>query len=77
MEKFNAWKLLALMTVVIFVGCAAPTPDTKAGSSDSNTSGTSNATSGAGTGTGGTETDSSGTGNATSGAGTGTGGTNK
>lgn len=54
---------------------SAPTPDTKAGSSDSNTAGSSNATSGAGTGTGVTEIDSSGTGNASSGAGTGTGGT--
>ena len=72
MEKFNAWKLLALMTVVIFVGCTETTPDNKAGSSDSNATGTGNATSGAGTGTGGTET-----GNATSGAGTGTGDTTK
>ena len=77
MEKFNAWKILALVTVVFFVGCAAMTPDNKAGSNDSNAAGTSNTTSGAGTGTGGSDTDSSGTGNATSGAGTGTGGTTK
>ncbi|MES2580406.1 MAG: hypothetical protein V4552_07650 [Pseudomonadota bacterium] len=77
MEKFNAWKILTFLTVVFFVGCAATTPDNKAGSSDSNAAGTTNATSGAGTGTGGTDTDSSGTGNATSGAGTGTGGTTK
>ncbi len=77
MEKFNAWKILALLTVVFYVGCASTTPDNKTGSSDSNAAGTSNAASGAGTGTGGTDTDSSGTGNATSGAGTGTGGTTK
>lgn len=76
MEKFNTWKILALLTVVLYVGCTPTTPN-NTGSSDSNAAGTSNASSGAGTGTGGTETDSSGTGNATSGAGTGTGGTTK
>ena len=76
MKKFNTWKVLALMTVVFFVGCAMTTPN-NTGSNDSNITGTGNATSGAGTGTGGTETDSSVTGNATSGAGTGTGGTTK
>lgn len=77
MEKFNSREILVLLAVVFFAGCAATTPDYKAGSSDSNAASTSNAASGAGTGTGGTETDSSGTGNATSGAGTGTGGTTK
>ena len=77
MEKFNAFKLLTLLTVVIFLGCTETTPDNKDGTIDSNAAGTGNATSGAGTGTGGTETDSSGTGNATSGAGTGTGDTTK
>ena len=81
MEKFNAWKILALLTVVFFVGCEAKTPNNSAGTgtgnSDSSVSGTGDASSGAGTGTGGTETDNSGKGNATSGAGTGAGGTAK
>ncbi len=78
MEKFNAWKVMALMAVVLCVGCATPKPsNTGATTNDSNVTGTGDARSGAGTGSGGTETDSAGTGNATSGAGTGTGGTNK
>jgi hypothetical protein len=75
MEHFNVWKILAILTVVLCIGCTTTPNNT--GSSDSNAADTSKATSGAGTGTGGTETDSSGTGNATSGAGTGTGGTTK
>ncbi len=66
MEKFNVWKILALLTIVFCVGCAGPKTHSGAGTGD--------ATSGAGTGTGG-ETTSAGTGDATSGAGTGTGGT--
>jgi len=81
MEKFNVWKILTLMTFVLFVGCAGTRHDSSSttgeGASDKNVSGTGNASSGAGTGTGGTETDSAGTGNNTSGAGTGTGGTSK
>ena len=50
---------------------------TGTGVTETDSSGTGNASSGAGTGTGGTEIESSGTGNATSGAGTGTGGTTK
>lgn len=66
MEKFNVWKILALLTIVFCVGCAGPKPNADASTGD--------ATSGAGTGTGG-EATSAGTGDATSGAGTGTGGT--
>ena len=81
MEKFNVWKILALVSVVFFVGCAGSKDqsgaDTRAGGTETEMSGTGNASSGAGTGTGGTETESSGTGDATSGAGTGTGGTEK
>ena len=81
METFNVWKILALITIVFCVGCAAPKPHggagTGAGGTEANISGTGDASSGAGTGTGGTETESSGTGDATSGAGTGTGGTAK
>jgi hypothetical protein len=66
MEKFNVWKILALLTIVFCVGCAGPKPNAGASTGD--------ATSGAGTGTGG-EATSAGTGDATSGAGTGTGGT--
>lgn len=78
MEKFNVWKILALISVIICVGCTTPRPHsagTGADANNQNTSGSSDAQTGAGTGTGGTETESSGTGNATSGAGTGTGGT--
>lgn len=77
MENFKVWKILALMTFVFCVGCAATTPNSSTGNSDANVSGTGDASSGAGTGTGGTETDNSGTGDATSGAGTGSGGTTK
>lgn len=81
MEKFYVWKILALISIVFFIGCAGPKnqtgTDTRAGSAETEMSGTGNASSGAGTGTGGTETESSGTGDATSGAGTGTGGTEK
>ncbi len=66
MEKFNVWKILALLTVVFCVGCTEP--------KDTSGAGTGDATSGAGTGAGG-EKDSAGTGDATSGAGTGTGAT--
>ena len=68
MEKFNIWKVLALFSFIVFVGCASKVD---------NVSGTGDAASGAGTGTGGTETGSAGTGDETSGAGTGTGGTTK
>lgn len=81
MKTFNVWKLLALMTILFCVGCMGPRPHSGAGTgtggTDSNVSGTGDASSGAGTGTGGTQTESSGTGNASSGAGTGTGGTTK
>lgn len=81
MEKFYVWKILALISIVFFVGCAGPKTqggvDTRAGGSEADVSGTGNASSGAGTGTGGTETESAGTGDASSGAGTGTGGTEK
>ena len=80
MSTFNAWKILVPIAVVFCVGCsdsgesdrdmAAP------GVSDTESmTGTSDAASGAGTGTGGTDLDSAGTGDATTGAGTGTGGT--
>ena len=74
MEKFNVWKILALLTIVFCVGCAGPKPHT---GSEAGTAGTGDAASGAGTGTGATEPESAGTGDATSGAGTGTGGTAK
>ena len=81
MEKFNVWKILALITIVFCVGCAGPKAHTGAGTgaggTEANTSGTGDASSGAGTGTGATKTESSGTGDASSGAGTGTGGTAK
>lgn len=80
MEKSNIWKILALSTVVFYVGChGAKThgPDTGATGTQSEVSGTGDATSGAGTGTGATDPESAGTGDATSGAGTGTGGTAK
>lgn len=75
MEKFNIWKVLALLTFVACVGCAATNPGTA--TKVDNVTGTGDASSGAGTGTGGTETGSAGTGDATSGAGTGTGGSTK
>ena len=65
MEKFNVWKILIPIAIVFCVGCAGKV------------AGTGSNTSGAGTGTGGTQTDSAGTGDNTSGAGTGTGGTAK
>lgn len=78
MEKFNSWKVLALIAMVLCVGCATTTPSSStAGANEPNISGTGNATSGAGTGAGGTQTDSAGTGDASSGAGTGSGGTTK
>ena len=80
METLNVWKILALITMVICVGCVGPKPHsgagTGAGGTEANISGTGDASSGAGTGTGG-EAESSGTGDASSGAGTGTGGTSK
>jgi hypothetical protein len=45
MEKFNIWKVLALFSFIVFVGCASKVD---------NASGTGDAASGAGTGTGGT-----------------------
>ena len=78
MKKSFGCKVLAIIAVVLSVGCATSTPSsTAAGSNDPNISGTGDATSGAGTGAGGTQTDNAGTGNATSGAGTGSGGTAK
>ncbi len=79
MEKFNVWKILALFTVVFFVGChGARMHETDTGAANqSEVSGTGTATSGAGTGTGATEPESAGTGDASSGAGTGTGATTK
>ena len=80
METFNVWKILALITIVFCVGCMGPKPHsgagTSAGGTEASTTGTGDASSGAGTGTGG-EKESSGTGDATSGAGTGTGATTK
>lgn len=51
MGKFNIWKVLALLSFMVFVGCAATSPQT--GAKVDNVSGTGDATSGAGTGTGG------------------------
>jgi len=65
MERFNVWKILVPIAVVLCVGCA------------SKIEGTGSNQSGAGTGTGGTQTDSAGTGSNESGAGTGTGGSTK
>ncbi len=81
MTKINVWKLLALTTVVLCVGCAGTTSNTNAGTGasaeEAKISGTGDASSGAGTGSGGTEPVSGGTGSAKSGAGTGTGGSDK
>ncbi|PPC94321.1 MAG: hypothetical protein CTY33_04670 [Methylotenera sp.] len=78
MTKMNVWKLLALATVVLYVGCAATKPHTNAGTAgEAKISGTGDASSGAGTGEGATDPVSGGTGNATSGAGTGSGGSTK
>lgn len=81
MEKFNVWKILALLTIVFCVGCAGTKPysgtDTGAATTEKDVAGTGDATSGAGTGTGAPDPESAGTGDATSGAGTGTGGTAK
>ena len=74
MEKFNVWKIFALIAIVFCVGCEGPKPDSGTAAGDTETN-TEDAASGAGTGTGGTETGGAGTGDATSGAGTGTGGT--
>jgi hypothetical protein len=74
MEKYNVWKIFALIAAVSCIGCTNPKPVTSTGA-DANISGTGSADSGAGIGTGGTETESAGTGSAKSGAGTGTGGT--
>ncbi len=51
MGKFNIWKVLALLSFTVFVGCAATSPQT--GAKVDNVSGTGDATSGAGKGTGG------------------------
>lgn len=78
MNNLNSLKLLALSTMLFFVGCVGPgynSDGTKTGGNNSQGTTTASPPSGAGTGTGGTATENSGTGNATSGAGTGTGGT--
>lgn len=78
MEKYNAGKMLALMAVILCVGCMGPRPQsspTGARTNNSTTSDSVDARTGAGTGNGGTETGSAGTGSAASGAGTGEGGT--
>lgn len=81
MTKIKVWKLLALTTVILCVGCAGTKPHTNAGTGaaaeEAKISGTGDTSSGAGTGKGATDPVSGGTGDASSGAGTGSGGSTK
>jgi hypothetical protein len=77
MNILNVGKVLVLSAAVVCLGCMGPKThsDTNTGKTNSSTSDSVDARTGAGTGTGGTEAESSGTGSPASGAGTGTGGT--